>query len=67
MFPFLSSSSLCYALEFPLHAHTFHGLSHLACIFLCQDEGSLGDHQWFLSVGHIQGVDSGRDKLGIRA
>ncbi|WMV20567.1 hypothetical protein MTR67_013952 [Solanum verrucosum] len=47
--------------EFPLHARTFHVLSHLACIFSCQDEGSLGDQQWFLSAGHVQGVDSGRD------
>uniref|UniRef100_M1DDR9 Uncharacterized protein n=1 Tax=Solanum tuberosum TaxID=4113 RepID=M1DDR9_SOLTU len=26
-----------------------------------QDEGSLGDQQWFLSAGHVQGVGSGRD------
>ncbi|WMV57109.1 hypothetical protein MTR67_050494 [Solanum verrucosum] len=32
-----------------------------------QDEGSLRDQQWFWSAGHIQGVDSGCDKLGIRA
>ncbi|WMV19808.1 hypothetical protein MTR67_013193, partial [Solanum verrucosum] len=29
------------------------------------DEGSPGDQQWFLSAGHIQGVDSGRDKIPI--
>uniref|UniRef100_M0ZNR6 Uncharacterized protein n=1 Tax=Solanum tuberosum TaxID=4113 RepID=M0ZNR6_SOLTU len=28
-----------------------------------QDEGSLGDQQWFLSAGHVQGVDSGRDTM----
>ncbi|WMV36721.1 hypothetical protein MTR67_030106, partial [Solanum verrucosum] len=50
--------------EFPLHARTFHVLSHLAFIFSCQDKGSLGDQQWFLSAGHVQGVDSGRDKVG---
>uniref|UniRef100_M1DLG9 Uncharacterized protein n=1 Tax=Solanum tuberosum TaxID=4113 RepID=M1DLG9_SOLTU len=26
-----------------------------------QDEGSLGEQQWFLSAGHVQGVDSDRD------
>ncbi|WMV59083.1 hypothetical protein MTR67_052468 [Solanum verrucosum] len=31
--------------------------------YISQDEGSLGDQQWFLSVGHVQGVDSGRDTL----
>ncbi|WMV19846.1 hypothetical protein MTR67_013231 [Solanum verrucosum] len=31
--------------------------------YVSQDEGSLGDHQWFLSVGHVQGVDLGRDSL----
>ncbi|WMV20164.1 hypothetical protein MTR67_013549, partial [Solanum verrucosum] len=30
-------------------------------LVVSQDEGSLGDQQWFLSVGHVQGVDSGRD------
>ncbi|WMV50982.1 hypothetical protein MTR67_044367 [Solanum verrucosum] len=34
--------------------------------FVSQDEGLLGDQQWFLSTGHVQGVGSGRDKLGIR-
>ncbi|WMV38957.1 hypothetical protein MTR67_032342 [Solanum verrucosum] len=29
--------------------------------YVRQDEGSLGDQQWFLSAGHVQGVDSGRD------
>ncbi|WMV06684.1 hypothetical protein MTR67_000069 [Solanum verrucosum] len=29
--------------------------------YVSQDEGSLGDQQWFLSAGHVQGVDSGRD------
>ncbi|WMV15516.1 hypothetical protein MTR67_008901 [Solanum verrucosum] len=28
-----------------------------------QDEGSLGDYQWFSSAGHAQGVGSCRDKL----
>ncbi|WMV19516.1 hypothetical protein MTR67_012901, partial [Solanum verrucosum] len=49
--------------EFLLHTHTFHLQSHLACIFSCQDEGSLRDQQWFLSASHVQGVDSGRDNL----
>ncbi|WMV37929.1 hypothetical protein MTR67_031314 [Solanum verrucosum] len=31
------------------------------------DEGSLGDQQWFSSAGHIKGVGSGHEKLGIRA
>ncbi|WMV51184.1 hypothetical protein MTR67_044569 [Solanum verrucosum] len=35
--------------------------------YVSQHEGSLGDQQWFLSTGHIHGVDFGRDKLGIRA
>ncbi|WMV58180.1 hypothetical protein MTR67_051565, partial [Solanum verrucosum] len=47
--------------EFLLHARTFHVLSHLVCIFFNQDEGSLGDQKWFLSAGHVHGVDSGRD------
>ncbi|WMV46761.1 hypothetical protein MTR67_040146, partial [Solanum verrucosum] len=29
--------------------------------FASQDEGSLGDQQWFLNAGHVQGVGSGRD------
>ncbi|WMV24433.1 hypothetical protein MTR67_017818, partial [Solanum verrucosum] len=29
--------------------------------FVNQDKGSLGDQQWFSSVGHVYGVDSGRD------
>ncbi|WMV47920.1 hypothetical protein MTR67_041305 [Solanum verrucosum] len=29
--------------------------------YVSHDEGSLGDQQWFLSVGHVHGVDSGRD------
>ncbi|WMV10245.1 hypothetical protein MTR67_003630 [Solanum verrucosum] len=29
--------------------------------YVNQDEGSLGDQQWFLSAGHVQGIDSGRD------
>ncbi|WMV09590.1 hypothetical protein MTR67_002975 [Solanum verrucosum] len=71
-----------YALEFPLHARTFHVLSHLAMMqkqflaFVClsslplvasQDEGSLGEQQWFLSADHVQRVGFGRDKLCIRA
>ena len=36
-------------------------------LVVSQDEGSLGDQQWFLSAGHVQGVDSVGDKLGIRA
>ncbi|KAH0685425.1 hypothetical protein KY290_016696 [Solanum tuberosum] len=32
-----------------------------------QDEGSLGDQQWFLSASHVQGVDSGRDTLYKRS
>ncbi|WMV58418.1 hypothetical protein MTR67_051803, partial [Solanum verrucosum] len=47
--------------EFLLHARTFHILRHLNCILDSQDEGSLRDHQWFLSVGHFRGVDSGCD------
>ncbi|WMV38600.1 hypothetical protein MTR67_031985 [Solanum verrucosum] len=36
--------------------------------YVSQDEGSLGNHQWFLSAGHVEGVGSGRDKTGsIRA
>ncbi|WMV14914.1 hypothetical protein MTR67_008299 [Solanum verrucosum] len=35
--------------------------------YVNQDEGLLGDQQWFLSAVHVQGVDLGRDKLGIRA
>uniref|UniRef100_M1DS69 Uncharacterized protein n=1 Tax=Solanum tuberosum TaxID=4113 RepID=M1DS69_SOLTU len=35
--------------------------------YVSQDEGSLGDQKWFSSAGHVQGVGSGRDKLGIRA
>ncbi|WMV13638.1 hypothetical protein MTR67_007023 [Solanum verrucosum] len=31
--------------------------------YVSQDEGSLGDQQWFSSAGHVQGVGSGRDKL----
>ncbi|WMV14908.1 hypothetical protein MTR67_008293 [Solanum verrucosum] len=41
---------------------------HLRCITalvgmvqVWEDEGLLGDQQWFLSAGHVQGVDSGRD------
>ncbi|WMV07260.1 hypothetical protein MTR67_000645 [Solanum verrucosum] len=30
--------------------------------YVSQNEGPLGDQQWFLSAGHVQGVDSGRDK-----
>ncbi|WMV32063.1 hypothetical protein MTR67_025448, partial [Solanum verrucosum] len=30
-------------------------------IKVSQDEGSLGNQQWFLSFGHVQGVDSDRD------
>ncbi|WMV46125.1 hypothetical protein MTR67_039510 [Solanum verrucosum] len=33
--------------------------------FVSQDEGSLRDQQWFLSVGHVEGVDSGRDRRFI--
>ncbi|WMV06685.1 hypothetical protein MTR67_000070 [Solanum verrucosum] len=29
--------------------------------YVNQDEGSLGDQQWSSSVGHVQGVGSGRD------
>ncbi|WMV36539.1 hypothetical protein MTR67_029924 [Solanum verrucosum] len=29
--------------------------------YVNQDEGSLGDQQWFSSVGYVQGVGSGRD------
>ncbi|WMV26027.1 hypothetical protein MTR67_019412 [Solanum verrucosum] len=29
--------------------------------YVSQDEGLLGNQQWFLSAGHVQGVDSGRD------
>ncbi|WMV14967.1 hypothetical protein MTR67_008352 [Solanum verrucosum] len=36
-----------------------HGLPHL----VRQDEGSFGDHQWFSSAGHVQGVSSGRDTV----
>jgi len=32
-------------------------------LVVSQDEGSLGDQQWFLSVGHVLGVGSGRDSL----
>ncbi|WMV42250.1 hypothetical protein MTR67_035635 [Solanum verrucosum] len=39
--------------EFLLHVCTSHVLSHLACIFSCQDDGLLGDQQWFLSASHI--------------
>ncbi|WMV13592.1 hypothetical protein MTR67_006977 [Solanum verrucosum] len=40
-------------------------LIHLEVRVSCvsQDEGSLGDQQWFSSAGHVQGVDSGRDKI----
>ncbi|WMV58419.1 hypothetical protein MTR67_051804 [Solanum verrucosum] len=31
----------------------------------CQDEGSLGDQQWFSRVDHVQGVDSGRDTFEV--
>ncbi|WMV26414.1 hypothetical protein MTR67_019799, partial [Solanum verrucosum] len=31
-------------------------------LVVSQDEGSLGDQQWFSSAGHVQGVGSGRDK-----
>ncbi|WMV19587.1 hypothetical protein MTR67_012972, partial [Solanum verrucosum] len=43
---------------------TGDSLIHLGVQVSCvsQDEGSLGNHQWFLSSGHIQGVDSSRDK-----
>ncbi|WMV49848.1 hypothetical protein MTR67_043233, partial [Solanum verrucosum] len=30
--------------------------------YVSQDEGSLGDQQWFLSAGHVQSVGSGRDR-----
>ncbi|WMV58130.1 hypothetical protein MTR67_051515 [Solanum verrucosum] len=29
--------------------------------YVSQDEGSLGDQQWFSSVGHVQGVGMDRD------
>ncbi|WMV54453.1 hypothetical protein MTR67_047838, partial [Solanum verrucosum] len=29
--------------------------------YVSQDEGSLGNQQWFLSAGHVQGVDSGNE------
>ncbi|WMV55246.1 hypothetical protein MTR67_048631 [Solanum verrucosum] len=37
-----------------------------ACLMLVisQDEGSFGDQQWFLSVVHVQGVNSSRDRFG---
>ncbi|WMV07944.1 hypothetical protein MTR67_001329, partial [Solanum verrucosum] len=35
--------------------------------YVSQDKGSLGDQQWSSSAGHVQGVGSGCDKLGIRA
>ncbi|WMV10398.1 hypothetical protein MTR67_003783 [Solanum verrucosum] len=30
--------------------------------YVSQDEGSLGDQQWFSSAGHVQGVGSNRDR-----
>jgi len=32
---------------------------------MSQIKGSLVDQQWFSSVGHVQGVGSGRDRLEI--
>lgn len=32
-----------------------------------QDDGSYRDHQWFKSVGHVEGAGSCRDKIGIIA
>ncbi|WMV42174.1 hypothetical protein MTR67_035559 [Solanum verrucosum] len=29
--------------------------------YVSQDEGSLGDQQWFSSASHVQGVGSGRE------
>ncbi|WMV33240.1 hypothetical protein MTR67_026625 [Solanum verrucosum] len=34
--------------------------------FVSHDECSLGDQQWFSSAGHIQGVNSSRDKNNMR-
>ncbi|WMV37020.1 hypothetical protein MTR67_030405 [Solanum verrucosum] len=31
--------------------------------YVSQDGGSLWDQQWFSSVGHVQGVGSGRDNI----
>ncbi|WMV39805.1 hypothetical protein MTR67_033190 [Solanum verrucosum] len=31
--------------------------------YVSQDEGSLGDQQWFSSAGHVQGIDSNRDSM----
>ncbi|WMV42166.1 hypothetical protein MTR67_035551 [Solanum verrucosum] len=30
--------------------------------YFSQDEGSLGDQQWFSSADHVQGIGSGRDR-----
>ncbi|WMV45447.1 hypothetical protein MTR67_038832, partial [Solanum verrucosum] len=35
-------------------------------LVVIQDEGSLGEQQWFSSAGHVQGVDSGRDTDFLR-
>ncbi|WMV33999.1 hypothetical protein MTR67_027384 [Solanum verrucosum] len=48
-----------YPTPVPAYQHYYISLP----LVVSQDEGPLGDHQWFLSVGHVQGVDSSRDIL----
>ncbi|WMV46525.1 hypothetical protein MTR67_039910 [Solanum verrucosum] len=81
MFPFYQVQAYGYALEFPLHARTFHILNHykysgsstgislrscdIPVSSAIQDEGSLGDRNWFSSAGHVRCVGSGRDTFYV--